>query len=204
MGVMSTIDELYRRYVSEYRDAGDADPRTYLDELRGVDRAELAARIDRFLDTAPPPAFDPAAFATFRDDPRRQALVTQILSAETLAELRTAAAATKREVAEALAERLGLAAQANAVRARYHDVETGNVDPRRVTSRVWDALAGILGASTEKLRDAAERTFSGASGQAGAAAFARSEPVARGGLSTEPGAADDLDDDAVDRVFFDA
>lgn len=201
---MSTIDELYRRYVSEYRDAGDADPRTYLDELRGVDRAELAARIDRFLDTAPPPAFDSAAFARFRADPHCQALVTQILSSETLVELRTAAAATKREVGEALAERLGLAAQANAVRARYHDVETGNVDPGRVTSRVWDALAGILGASAERLRDAADRTFSAASGQAGAAAFARSEPAARAAPRTEAGLTEESDDNAVDRVFFDA
>ena len=199
---MSTIDELYRRYVSEYRDAGDADPRTYLDELRGVDRAELAARIDRFLDTAPPPAFDPAAFTTFRADPRRQALVTQILSSETLAELRTAAAATKREVAEALAERLGLAAQANAVRARYHDVETGNVDPRQVTARVWDALAGILGASAEKLRDAAERSFSGASGQLGGAAFARSELAVDAAVSNAPPAVDEPGDEQVDRVFF--
>jgi hypothetical protein len=203
MGVMSTIDELYRRYLSEYRDAGDADPRTYLDKLRGVDRAELAARIDRFLDTAPPPAFDADAFARFRADPGREELVTQILSAETLIELRAAAAATKREVAEALAKRLGLGAQTNAVRARYHDVETGNVDPGRVTSRVWDALAGILGASAERVRAAAERTFSGASGQAGAA-FARSEPAGRAAPSNEAGPAEELHDDAVDQVFFDA
>jgi hypothetical protein len=200
---MSTIDELYRRYVREYRDAGDADPRTYLDELRGVDRAELAARIDRFLDTAPPPAFDAAAFAKFRADPTRQALVTQILSTETLAELRAAAAVTKREVGEALAEQLGLATRANAVRARYHDVEAGNVDPRRVAARVWDALAGILGASAERLRDAAGKTFGGTPGQTGAAAFARSEPAGRGVRTNEPRVAENSDDDAVDRAFFD-
>jgi hypothetical protein len=199
---MSTIDELFSRYVSEYRDAGDADPRPYLDKVRGVDRAELAARIDRFLDTAPPPAFDADAFARFRADPKRQAMVTQILSSESLVDLRTAAAATKREVGEALAERLGLAAQANAVRARYHDVESGNVDPRRVASRVWDALAGILGASADALREAAEQTFSGASGQVSGAAFARSEVPVEAMLSMESWPMEESDDDAVDRVFF--
>jgi hypothetical protein len=200
---MSTIDELYRRYVSAYRDAGDADPRTYLDELRGVDRAELAARIDRFLDTAPPPAFDADAFAAFRADPGRQALVTQMLESETLADVRAQAAVTKRDVGAALADELGLAPQANAVRARYHDVEVGNVDPGRVTARVWDALAGILGASAERLREAAERTFGGAWGQVGGAAFARSESAGAGALSAESGVAGDAGDDAVDRAFFD-
>ena len=200
---MSTVDELYRRYVSAYRDAGDADPRAYLDELHGVDRAELAARIDRFLDTAPPPAFDADAFAAFRADPRRQALVTQILESETLADVRAGAAVTKRDVGAALAQRLGLAPQANVVRARYHDVEVGNVDPRRVAARVWDALAGILGASAERVREAAERTFSAAPGQVGGAAFARGEPAGVGALSTESGAVEDSGDDAVDRVFFD-
>ncbi len=199
---MSKVDELYRRYVTEYNDAGDADPRTYLDELHGVDRAELAARIDRFLDTAPPPAFDVEAFAKFRADPKRQALVAQILSSETLVDLRSEAAVSKRAVGEALAKRLGLAAQANAVRARYHDVETGNVDPGRVTSRVWEALAGILGAPVERLREAAERGF-GASGRLGGAAFARSELARSMALSDEPGAIEEEPDDVVDRLFFD-
>lgn len=199
---MSNVDELYRRYVSAYRDNGDADPRIYLDQLRGVDRAELAARIDRFLDSVPPPAFDATAFARFRADPRRHALVTQILNAETLAELRADAALTKRAIGEALADELGLAAHANAVRARYHDVETGNVDPRRVRSRVWDALAGILGASAEKLRDAADRTFSGAPGQPGGAAFARSEQAGSGAASPMSDIVADSGDDEVDRVFF--
>ncbi|MEJ7784893.1 MAG: hypothetical protein WKF96_08825 [Solirubrobacteraceae bacterium] len=200
---MSTIDELYRRYIDEYRTAGDADPRTYLAELRGVDRAELAARIDHFLDSEPPPAFDAAAFAAFREDPRRQALVTRILGSETLADLRATAAASKREVGEALAERLGLAGHAAAVRARYHDVETGTVDPGRVTGRVWDALAAILGAPAERLREAAERAFGGPSGQTDGVAFARSQPTGRARRHEKAQPPEgDADDDIVDRAFF--
>lgn len=201
---MSTIDELYRRYVDAYRSAGDADPRTYLAELRGVDRTELAARIDHFLDSEPPHAFDAAAFAAFRDDPRRKALVTRILlGSETLAELRAAAAASKREVGEALAERLGLAGHAAVVRARYHDVETGSVDPGRVTERVWDALASILAAPAERLREAAERTFGDAASQEGGAAFARSQLKSRAARYEKAESPDgDRDDDVVDVVFF--
>lgn len=200
---MSTVDELYRRYVSEYRKTGDADPRTYLDELRGIDRAELAARIDRFLDSAPPPAFDAEAFAKFRGDRKRQALIARILEPETLVELRTEAGASKRAVSEALAERLGLAEHAATVRARYHDIETGNVDPRSVTSGVWDTLAEILRAPSERLREAAERAFSRAPGEQGGAVFARSQDPAAAGLSHElPPAQDDCGDAAVDAVFF--
>ena len=199
---MSTVDELYRRYVNEYREAGDADPRTYLDELRGVDRAELAARINRFLDNAPPPSFDAEAFAKFRADPKRQALVARILESETLVELRTEAGESKRAVAEALAERLGLTQHAAAVRARYHDIETGNVDPGRVRSRVWDTLAEILRAPAERLREAAECAFSAASGQTGRAVFARSSRPAAVELSKELAPVHDSDDAAVNRVFF--
>lgn len=199
---MSTIDELYRRYVAEYRGAGEADPRPYLGELRGVDRAELAARIDRFLDCESPRAFDAAAFAAFREDPRRKALVTRILETETLADLRTEAAVSKRDVARALAERLGVAGHPAAVRGRYHDVETGNVDPRRVTGRVWDALSAILDAPVERLRDAAERAFGGGPGESPATAFARSESADWGLARTATESAEDVDDDVVDRVFF--
>jgi hypothetical protein len=200
---MSAVDDLYRRYVQEYRDDGDADPRPYLDELTGLERAELSLRIDRFLQHAPAPAFNSEAFARFRADPARRALVDRVLNPETLATMRAASGLTKADTAAALAERLELAGHELAVKARYHDIETGNTDPARIRLRVWEALAAVLKAPSEKLREAAESAFGG--GQASVPAFARS-PM-RSSAPREHRflrAIEDTSkaDAAVDRVFF--
>ena len=168
---MNAVDELYRRYVQKYRDDGDADPRPYLEELTGVERAELSLRIDRFLQQAPPPAFNAEAFARFRAEPARQALVERVLNPETLATMRAASGLTKADTAAALAQRLELGGHELAVKARYHDIETGNTDPARIRLRVWEALSAVLKAPSEKLREAAENAFGG--GQAFVPAFAR-------------------------------
>lgn len=200
---MSTVDDLYRRYVSDYRAAGDADPRPYLDELSGVERVELSLRIDRFLQRAPTRAFNAEAFARFRADPTRQALVERVLNPETLATMRAASGLTKADTAAALAERLELAGHEQAVKARYHDIETGNTDPARIRLRVWEALSAVLKAPSEKLREAAENAFGG--GQAFAPAFART-PMRSSSPGTyrlmTPIEQPDAADAVVDRVFF--
>jgi len=136
-----------------------------------VERAELSLRIDRFLQRAPAPAFSAEAFARFRADPVRQAMVERVLHPETLATLREASKLTKTDTAAALADRLELGGHELAVKARYHDLEAGNTNPARVRLRVWEALAEILKAPADKLRTAAETVFGGE--QAMAPAFAR-------------------------------
>jgi hypothetical protein len=200
---MSAVDELYRRYVQQYRDVGDADPRAYLDELTGVDRAELSLRIDRFLQKAPATAFNAEAFARFRADPARRAMVERVLNPETLATMRATSGLTKADAAAALAERLELTGRELAVKARYHDIETGNTDPARIRLRVWEALAAVFRVPSEKLREAAENAFGG--GPAFTPAFARA-PL----KSSRPGTwqlmtpfdVPDAADAVVDRVFF--
>jgi hypothetical protein len=200
---MSAVDELYRRYVQEYRDDGDADPRPYLAELTGVERAELSLRIDRFLQNAPAPEFNAEVFARFRADPARKAMVERVLNPETLATMRAASGLTKADAAVALAEELELTGHERAVKARYHDIEAGNTDPARIRRRVWEALAAVLKAPSEKLREAAESAFGG--GPPFAPAFARA-PLRGSRPGTyqlmtpieEPNPADAI----VDRVFF--
>jgi len=197
---MTDADEIFSRFVAEYRSAGDADPRPYLDELAGVDRAELVVRIDRFLETAPPPAFDVAAFARFRANADRQRLVADVLTTSTLAELRQAK--TKRKLAASLAERLGLSAHETTVRARYHDIEAGNVDPARVRPSLWEALSEVLGTTVERVRDAAETAFTGpAAGPNAGVAFARH---AYGPPAVLSAADSDLRDENTDRIVDEA
>jgi hypothetical protein len=200
---MSVVDDLYRSFVDEYRRSGDADPRPYLDELTGVDRAELSLRIDHFLNGAPPRAFDTEAFARFRADSSRAAMVARVLDADTLLSLRETTNLTKAETARALAQRLGLGDRELAVKARYHDLEVGNADPSRVRQRVWEALSAVLRAPVDRLRDAAEIAFAG--GPVGGPAFARSVPLMSSQRSLQRLETDEAVDAAqaeVDRVFF--
>lgn len=202
---MNTVDELLRSYIAEYEESGDADPRPYLAQARGGERAELASRIDRYLAEAPAPAFDPAKFAAFRADPRRHALVERILDDTTLAQLRTEAAISKADVAKRLALRLGLEGRENRVKARYHDIEAGNVNPARVRPGVWETLAEAFGASVQRLRAAADRAFAADAGPAPASAFARFE-VQKAHLSValEQATGEPSQDDEVDGALFDA
>lgn len=200
---MSVVDDLYRKFVDEYRGRGDADPRPYLGELTGVERAELSLRIDRFLSEAPAPDFDPEAFARFRADPGRRAMVARVLDPETLLSLRETSNLTKAETARALAGRLDLRDRELAVKARYHDLEVGNVDPSRVRPRVWAALSAVLRAPADRIRDAAEVAFAG--GRVSAPAFARSAMLGSSPgppLQLQPDDAADSAQADVDRIFF--
>ncbi len=157
---MSRVEELLPAFTSEFRAAGDADPRPYLRQVAGVDRDELAALIDHFLAVEPAPEFDPAAFATFRAEPARSAFVDRVLEdAPALLELRRTAGLTKAQVGARLAEDLRLTGMESAAKGAYHDIETGHVAPERVHERIWDALSNLYGASAEQLRRATRAVF---------------------------------------------
>jgi hypothetical protein len=200
---VNAVEELLERYKAAHAASGSADPRPYLEQVDGIERVELAAHIDRFLAEAPPRAFDPAAFAAFRTDPRRRALVTGILDDVTLAELRQEAGIKRQALAVGIAEHLGLSGREARVRARLHDIEIGEIEPARVRPGVWKALSDVLGTSVDRVRRAAENSF-GAGGEAAAVSFARSTPAAPGpaGSLASPEMDRVDDDDDVDRAFF--
>lgn len=160
--------------------------------------------IDGFLAHAPRPAFDAAAFERFVSDPRRQSLAQRVVAGEdeTLHSLRRAVGATKVEVGTELARVLLVEGHENEVKARYHDLEVGAVDPREVAARVWEGLSRLFRAPVQQVRDAAATAFQNVAG-ANAAVFAR---AARG---TEPEAGDVMSPSAavgpspVERAFFD-
>ena len=152
---MSRVDELLQSYIEEHRQGGEADPRAFLREVSGSERNQLAALIDHYLARVPAKPFDPEAFKRFRADPCSHAAVDRIL-APTLAELREQAELSKREVADALAEDLDLVGYEQAVKARYHELETGQLEPQKIATRVWSALAAVFGQSAERLREAVE------------------------------------------------
>jgi hypothetical protein len=196
---MSRVEKLLHAFTAEFRAAGDADPRPYLREVSGTDRAELTALIDHFLATEPPSAFDPDAFATFRADRERVALVSRLLDDRTLTQFRQSAGLSKIEISARLAVELELGGQENAVKAAYHEIETGQVEPERVRERIWTICARHFNATIEQLREATRVAFEARPARSGVV-HARSE-----GKTPEPprtGAAQAPGDAAVRRAFF--
>lgn len=200
---MSGIDELLIHYIAEHRRRGDADPRPYLGEVTGTDRAELSAMIDRYLAEARPPAFDPEAFARFREDPRWDALAERVL-ALSLEELRAEAEMTKQQVGALLAVELNLAEHEPGLKRRYHDLEVGNIDLGRVAPRVWGALSKAFSQSVDRLKDGVAITREAATGSDEVVAFAR-QPLQpdHGAQSRElERGAETENVDPVDAAFF--
>lgn len=199
---MSRVDELLRAYIALFRESGEADPLPLLEQTHGVERVELAALIDGFLAQAPAPAFESAAFEQFAADSRREALVRRVVvdEEETLQSLRRAANATKAQVGIELARELGVEGHESEVKARYHDLETGVIDPQKVTRRAWEGLSRIFESSAERVRDATAAAFSGAGGAEATAVFARStvEP----GMTHVMASRAAQEPSVVDRAFF--
>lgn len=195
---MSRVDELLQSYIEEHRQGHEADPRPFLRRVSGAERDELAALIDHYLARAPAKPLDLEAFERCQAGSRWQAAVGGIL-APTLEELRVQAVLSKPEVADALAKDLEVVGHEQALKARYHELETGQIEPRRIAARVWSALETLFGQPAERLREAVE---SGPDvGQGGhAIAFAR-----RGspGAAASPVARASPAEDPVDSVFFD-
>jgi hypothetical protein len=201
---MSRVEELLQSYIEAHREGGEADPTAFLGQVSGVERDELAALIDHYLARAPAKQFDREAFERSRVDPRWEAMTERIL-APTLEELRAEAALSKREVADALAKELNVVGHEQAVKARYHELETGQLDSRRIATRVWTTLAQMFGQSGERLREIVEFSRERGSGSGEAAIiFARTD---RSHASASPGGhapagQSSSAEDPVDAAFF--
>lgn len=201
---MSRVEELLQSYIEEHRVGGAADPVAFLREVSGAERDELAALIDHYLARAPAKAFDREAFDRFRADPRWRAAAERIL-APTLEELRAQAELSKREVAEALARDLDVVGHEEMVKARYHELETGQLEPRRIATRVWGALATMFGQSADRLREIVDFSHEGgaSAGEAAGIFARRSIPHASASPGTPaPAGQAPPADDPVDAAFF--
>ncbi len=136
------MHELFAEYASLV--ARGEHPRASDFLQRAGDGADqLAAMIDSYLRAAPRPV------ATAED----AALLATLLSAEPpLLDLRVRQGLRRAAVVDALLEALGLEPTSRAPLAdAYHELETGQLDPRGVDRRVWEALTSVLGTAVESL-----------------------------------------------------
>ena len=75
---------------------------------------------------------------------------------EVLPRLRERARIKRSDLVERLAGALGVGSQTEQVATYYHQMEQGRLDSAGVSTRVLEALAGILGSSAAALREAGE------------------------------------------------
>ncbi len=173
---MTDLEKLVSEFAAAFESGSKPDPGKFLARAQVDERSALADRLDRYLDTAPTKAWDPGAYER---SPAKGA-VDRVFESfegeagswpELLPSLRKKARIKREELTGKLAEALGFGSEQRRVHAYYHQMEHGQIPAEGVSDRVLEALAGLLGTSREKLREAGERV-SGADLAAGAG-FAR-------------------------------
>lgn len=217
---MADVDSLFRDYVAEHKAGGEADPRRYLNQLEGADRAELAALVDGYLVRSPGQRWDPEKFKGSAAEQWTEAMARSLAgSAGTwpvlLPRLRERARITRAKLVEQLATALGVGGQEEKVASYYHQMEQGQLPSQGVSTKVLEALAAIVGSSAEALRSAGEQYGEGGEPPAGTvfARVATPRPDYEQGLGMaspslkpqprSPERADEaVDPDEVDRLFI--
>ena len=178
--------ELFDEYATAYVRGERPSPEDFLDRA-GPERDQLAALLDEYLRRAPaqPPS---------EEDQRHLELL--VADEPPLLVLRRERKLRREQVVELLRERLGLPVELeDKLGLRYHELETGQLEPTSIDRRVWEVLGDALQAQVEELMARARpRGFAGPE-----VAFFRA-PVAR--ASAASSAVSDISEpDEVDRLF---
>jgi hypothetical protein len=155
-----TID----RVLADFADAWKAGRRpqvdAYLERVPPPEREALAEALLRFLDVAPAPAYDDAALEAVRAEPALAGLRAALASEagalqELVPQLRARRGLDAAALAGRLAARLGLSGQEERTRDYLDRLERGELAAARLSDRLLDALAAVLQAPADALREAA-------------------------------------------------
>ena len=175
---MADLNELFEQYRRSYEADEQADPREWLHRVEGEERDELRRRIEAYLEGAPAPAWDRAAFASSRAAAVLGNLDESLVGASglwptILPRLRDQAKIPRSDLITRLAEELGHPEQREKVEDYYHQMERGLLPSRGVRDRVLEALGRLTGASVAYLRKAGEAVTPAPPASPGTAVFAR-------------------------------
>jgi hypothetical protein len=158
---MSTTEQLLSEFIDAWNAGRRPRVREYLARLpNGPERDALAEDLDRWLEFAPTPAYDEPARAAIVAEPavarvRAAADADAGLWPELVPVLRERAGLSVAELAAQLVERCALDRRDTERTTGYlQRLERGGLDPARMSRRLTDALAGILGLAGDALADA--------------------------------------------------
>jgi len=161
---VSTTDR--DRILSEFIDAWNAGERPDVDEFLARapadEQGELAELLMSFLSFAPTPDYGDDALTAIAAEPTVAAALAAAgeragLLPTLLARLRERRALTTPELAARLVGALGLSSEKAPKTAAYLErLEQGELEPTRVSRRVFDALARVLGVPRDELEGAGD------------------------------------------------
>lgn len=141
----ASVERLFDEFAASWARGEHPDVRDYL-ERAGDGRDELAGLLDGFLaaSSVQPPSEE--TLATFAE------LVPGDHETPPMLAVRVRMGLRRADVVRQLCAGLGLGSSTEEKVARYyHELETGLLDPRGVSSRVWHQLATVLGTGIRSL-----------------------------------------------------
>jgi hypothetical protein len=209
--LMTDVDRLLRDYIERFEAGGSVDPSDLMAGLEAGERQKLSTLIEGYLEhAARPQEWNPEGFEGSVAD-RAVQRVEEAWSAEAgelpgaLVRLRNERKIKREDLVGRLADALGVSAARDKVAFYYNRLEHGLLPTDGVSAKVWDALAGLLGTSSDSLREAGATATS--ADQASGAAYARLSTVDADELAGQaplqaasPGRKPD-EPDEVDRLF---
>ena len=204
---MTTIEQLVGQFIDDWNAGRRPDVLAFLEHAAPEDRDALASQLETWLELAPTPSYDEPTRQSIASEP---ALLTALDAAaalraplaERLPTLRDRAGLAIRDVAARLTQLFDLDDERRTV-AYLEQIERDELDERRLSRRLLDALAAILGADADQLTP-------GPAALAGGQAFFRAEEDADAWIAEDidvlsraalaPAPATPMDD--LDRLFL--
>lgn len=204
---MTSIEQLVGEFIDDWNAGRRPDVLAYLERAAPEDQDALASQLETWLELAPTPAYDEATRQSIANEPALLAALDSAATlraplAERLPTLRDRAGLAVRDVAARLTQLFELGDEQRTA-AYLEQIERDELDERRLSRRLLDALAAILGADADQLAP-------GPAALAGGQAFFRAEEdadmwiaedidvLSRAALSPAP----DSPMDELDRLFL--
>jgi len=156
---MADVDRLFTEFIEAHLAGSDPDPWQYVGRLEGDERTELEELIDAYYVGAPPRQWNAEAFRGSAAERITDAIDRSFRGQAgwwpaLLPRLRDRARLKRSEVVGRLADALGVSDREAKVAGYYHEMEHGLLPSERVSPKVLDALASIVGTTSEALRTA--------------------------------------------------
>src|SRR4051794_17727959 len=152
---MTTIEQLVGEFIDAWNAGRRPDVDAYLQRAEPSERDELAKQLMTWLEVAPTPDYDAATRAAISVAPSLASALAAAAElraplAERLPTLRERAGLAVGDLAARLTQLFALDDEPRAA-AYIEQIERNELDERRLSRRLLDALAAILGADAAQL-----------------------------------------------------